>query len=250
MSTRKHRKLTWHGICKTGKLQSPVALNKHFAYHIPLPALKFENFKEFSGFVVKNTGVTIQVNLPNICRCDKPKISGGGLQGKYIFDHIHLCWPGEHLIDGVQFDLEIHFVFYSSKYKDLEEASNFPFGMTVMAVLFVYTMSTRTNTFQHLAKSMEKIWENPGQSVVVAEPLNLYHFLPYDHRQFYYYHGSLTTPHCVEFVHWFVMKNTNNIAYLDYRQLTKLCDFEGEILDETNRDIQPLNDRVVYLRSL
>lgn len=247
MSTRK---LIWDGLCKTGKQQSPVALHKQFAYHIPLPPLKFENFNKFSGFVIKNTGLTVYVGLPHICPCDKPKISGGGLQGKYIFDHIHLHWPAEHLIDGVQFDLEMHFVFYNSKYKNLQEASNFPFGMLVLAVLFVHTMSTRTNAFQYLAKSMKKIWEKPGRSVVVPEPLNLYHFLPYDHRQFYYYQGSLTTPHCLEFVHWFVMKNTNNIAYLDYRHLTKLCDFQGEILGDTNREIQALNDRVVYLRSL
>jgi len=60
-----------------------------------------------------------------------------------------------------------------------------------------------------------------------------------DDKSFYYYPGSLTTPSCAEIVEWIVYKTPLRISDKHYKFL-KLH------LGDSNRDTQPLNDRVVW----
>ncbi|ERL95874.1 hypothetical protein D910_00508 [Dendroctonus ponderosae] len=137
MARKIQKKGKWTGVCSMGHLQSPIPLFKRLSYHIELPALKFRNFHELQNVKVENTGFTIRCTFPNTCHCDRPKICGGGLVRNYTLNHIHFHWPGEHFLDGIRYDLEMHCVFYADRYGTFENALEHPYGITVMAILLL-----------------------------------------------------------------------------------------------------------------
>ena len=49
--------------------------------------------------------------------------------------------------------------------------------------------------------------------------MNMSRLLPSDHRNYYFYNGSFTTPNCEEVVSWFVLKEQ---AMISEDQLDKL----------------------------
>ncbi|XP_050306241.1 carbonic anhydrase 6-like isoform X2 [Anthonomus grandis grandis] len=224
------KKSNWPKLCYYGKLQSPINLDSRFAYAITLPPLKLENFKKMKNLRICHTGTSVSVN-PDICPCLRPKISGCGLNGVFYLDHLYFHWPSEHFLDGLQYDLEAHFVFVNEKYQNFIEAVKNPLALTVFTVLYTQTTSTRSKNFSVLANAIKE-------------------FLPYDHENFYKYTGSLTTKTegCIEYVNWIVLKNIANIGILDLKNLSHIMDSHGKIVTENNRELQDLNNRIIYTR--
>ena len=66
---------------------------------------------------------------------------------------------------------------------------------------------------------------------------------------FYYYKGSLTTPPCTETVNWIVMRE---IQYMSKSQLVNFHNLWASLTpaNVTNRNVQPLNGRPVYISNL
>ncbi|KAL1492072.1 hypothetical protein ABEB36_012567 [Hypothenemus hampei] len=239
----------WPKTCKHGKLQSPVALNKRFACHSDIPSLKFENFKKYKKCCIKNTGYTWNLTLPEHCHCDRPKISGAKLVGRYTLENLHVHWPAEHVIGEIRYDLEMHMVFYADRYRSFKESLIHPLGVAVLSIPFSETLSTRSKNFKTISEAVKLVFEKPGRSTIIRnEEIDFYQFLPYDHRMFYHYFGSFTTPPCTEYVHWIVMNNAGNIAQLDLKDLKNVYDNHGELVESNNRDIQPLNERIVTFK--
>lgn len=240
----------WPAQCHNSTRQSPVALIERYAYNKNMSAIKLENFGICDSLGVLNNGHTVLIHLENLCNCERPKLSGALLTHNYLLDNIHFHWPSEHTIDGMQYDLEAHFVFFNEKYKSFEEALEHPYGLTVLGILFTITSSTSSSNFRTIADAVKSIANAPGCSAHTHKPINFRHFLPYDHEIYYTYDGSLTTPNCAEFVNWIVYRNHSNISFLDFKVLTTILNKHKHPLVSNNRPLQDLNDRKVYIREM
>ena len=146
-----------------------------------------------------------------------------------VFDSVqfHFHSPSEHIVDGSLYDLEMHLV-----HKDLRKG-------TINAVLgFMFKNTGKFNPFiQKAIDALEKPVEIDFGDLVKDNP------------QFYFYHGSLTTPPCSENILWFL---TSKVLEMDEKQLkfftSRWTDNPG-FADGcgNNREVQPSFGRpVVY----
>jgi carbonic anhydrase len=65
-----------------------------------------------------------------------PRITGGGLNGTYIFHQLHLHWGSEHYKSGTQFPLEAQLIHFNEIYGSMENATDAPDGIAVLVTLF------------------------------------------------------------------------------------------------------------------
>ncbi|KAF5275845.1 hypothetical protein FQR65_LT04083 [Abscondita terminalis] len=109
---------------------------------------------------------------------DVLKIEGGGLTKDYTFDHLHFHWASEHTIDGFRFPLEMHFVHYATRYKNLGNALNFDDGVAVLGV-FAHMSPDDDIEFEAFTKVLEHI-ENNHNSFHMDDETIMRNFLPRD----------------------------------------------------------------------
>ncbi len=138
-----------------------------------------------------------------------PSISGGELNGEYIFHQLHFHWGhddtrgSEHVIDNIRYEAELHIVHYNSKYSSFDEASGYPDGLAVLAVMIEPSKWDHI-AFRHI-EHFEQIIHPDGHPVSpLSRPISLNDLLPDETDSFYRYVGSLTTPSCNEAVIWTV----------------------------------------------
>lgn len=162
--------------------------------------------------------------------------------GQYKAVQFHFHWGSkkgegsEHRVDGVQSELEIHFVH------NRISGGNPGNQNAVVAVFGRKKDIPVTGIWSQLAiSSVQPFDASAAVSDVVYNDL-----LP-SNRDYYFYEGSLTTPACTESVQWFVLKNPIDVpaAFLDdLREVEK--DEDGNFLTFNFRDVQDLNDRTVF----
>jgi carbonic anhydrase len=166
------------GVCAQGLAQSPVDLRGGTPARLPDVQ---PSYREMPLRVVNN-GHTIQVN------CEPG--SGVAVDGvSYRLLQFHFHHPGEHLVNGRSFDLELHFV-------NAADSGS-------LAVLGVFFQAGPANaTLARIWSAMPRT-EGPERAAgAVISPADL---LPAE-RGYFRYMGSLTTPPCFETVTWTVFK--------------------------------------------
>nr|XP_022290498.1 N66 matrix protein-like [Crassostrea virginica] len=126
----------------------------------------------------------------------------------------------EHSFDGEFQPMELHMVFYNTKYPDISAAIQQSDGLLVIGVMAQVFSGARptpfpgcVHTFQRtlsrvLMDSLKDKNPKSGKSCeeTVDSTLTLQDLLPADRESYYTYEGSLTTPPCSETVTWIVMK--------------------------------------------
>lgn len=144
---------------------------------------------------------------------------------RYVLDDIHFHLPSEHQINHESFPLEMHLV-HRSKDNDL----------LVLAITVIPNKEPA-----NLEKSrLDSLALNPrvsGRGLLV--PVDVAKLLPIK-KQFFHYTGSLTTPPTIGPVNWIVFKNQT------YMRKGLLQAFK-ENVGKTNRPLQPLGNRTIYL---
>lgn len=123
---------------------------------------------------------------------------------RYFLRNVHYHTKSEHLIDGEQFDFEIHMVHESREKKllvlgvvaDVVSGST-PFGADLLGM--VSKVEGRRDEYKPVK--------------VVVDPAR---FLP-QHRTFATYSGSLTTPPCSEEVRWIVFLEKRYLGSDEHR---------------------------------
>ena len=143
------------------------------------------------------------------------------LSGQEVNFHL----PSEHQINHESFPLEMHLV-HRSKDNDL----------LVLAITVIPNKEPA-----NLEKSrLDSLALNPrisGRGLLV--PVDVAKLLPIK-KQFFHYTGSLTTPPTIGPVNWIVFKNQT------YMRKGLLQAFK-ENVGKTNRPLQPLGNRTIYL---
>ena len=197
-------------MCKMGKNQSPIDINKNNLVESNLMPLNFE-YKSIAKNVVDN-GHTIKVSFN--------KGSYLYVDGKkFELKQFHFHTPSENTINGKHFPMEAHFV-HLDKNGDI----------AVVAVMFEKGKENKA------LKVIEKSMPTKHQTKNIGY-LNGMDLLP-KNKDYYRFNGSLTTPPCSEGVRWFVMKIP---VSLSESQLKAFSDVMGK----NNRPVQSINARKV-----
>jgi hypothetical protein len=77
-----------------------------------------------------------------------PKISGGGLNGSYIFHQLHFHWSdddsrgSEHTKSGTSFPLEVQLIHYKEEFGSIQQAREEPDGLAILSILFQVLIQT------------------------------------------------------------------------------------------------------------
>ncbi|KPF94449.1 carbonate dehydratase [Rhodopseudomonas sp. AAP120] len=194
-------------ICSIGVQQSPIDIG------VTVSANLYPIETEWTGKVdtIVNNGHTIQVNV-----ADDSKLKLGGVTFKLVQFHFH--HPSEHLIDGKNFPMEVHFVHRAES--------------GTLGVLGVLMQQGKANpTFAKIVATMP---QSEGPAVKADAAIDPNALLP-EKRAYYRYEGSLTTPPCSEVVDWMVLANPITVAEEDIATFAKLYPMNARPPQKDNR---------------
>jgi carbonic anhydrase len=223
-------------ICSQGTQQSPVDIATGVVATVGGPPLllRYEDFE----LEVENTGHVVEVPIPagvhNTLRI------GGDV---YELSQFHFHAPSEHAIDGVQADVEAHFVHVNALG-----------DIAVVGVLYRVGPHPNEVLDRILSAAPEVAGEdapvgeaNPAELLAGIGGIALKHRGPAKVDSFYSYDGSLTTPACTEHVRWSVLMDGGQVSADEVAHLHDvIAHFPGYAgYPDNNRPLQPLNGRVV-----
>lgn len=239
----------WKGVCKTGKRQSPIDIKSSDAvYDKALGEFVLHNYNQKLplNFTVKNNGHGMVVSLAG----GNYTVSGGGLVGSYKTVQFHLHWGpnkdegSEHVVNGIAYPAEMHFVSMNTKYSTLKEALTPSDGLAVLGV-FMEVGGDDNPSWSFLDYAANVTTFNTSVVVPASKFAVFNNLLPASKTDYYRYDGSLTTPTCNEVVTWTVFKNTVKISKRQIDLLRKLEKPDGNPLTKNYRPPTPLNGRTV-----
>lgn len=208
-----------YSLAKTGMEQSPINLKKEIAVQEQSGSGLEIHYAE-CAFEVENNGHTIE-GVPSE---QENYITLDGVD--YYLAQFHFHAPSEHQIDGVNSEMEVHFVHKSQDG-----------NIAVLGVLI--EEGDENQELKELLDTMPAEITSEEEMVELAGKINILKLLPED-KSIFRYNGSLTTPPCTEGVKWIVYQNP---ILFSKDQL----DAYKAIYSGTNRLIQPLNEREITL---
>lgn len=198
--------------CSIGQKQSPINIE-------PSNIIKVEKIDELHPSYTEiplsltNNGHTIRANTAY------GKLYFGNNEYDLVQFHFHS--PSEHLINGVSYPMEIHFVNGTADGR--------------MAVLGVMVKAGAFNSaFQEILDRAPSVGGQTTTSMVVIHPEQ---FLPAHPQHFYTYSGSLTTPPCNEGVQWFILQEALEVSE------NQIALFNSKFYHGNARGEQKLNGR-------
>ena len=199
-------------MCKLGKNQSPIDINKKNLIKSCLTPLKLE-YNSKAAYIINN-GHTIKVNINH----------GSFLYidgKKFELKQFHFHTPSENTINGKHFPMEAHLVHLNKNGE-----------IAVIAIMFKIGKENKA-----LKKFQNKISNTLNIKHKINSYLNPIELIPTT-KDYYRFNGSLTTPPCSEGVRWFVFKEAVEISQQQLNQFSN-------IMGKNNRPTQPINARKV-----
>lgn len=191
----------------SGKMQSPINI-KTTQVEVMSPDNGIISLNYSQDIAkVENNGHSIQV------------IDGGTatINGRnFELTQFHFHAQSEHTVDGKHYPIEAHFVNTSQSGR-----------IAVIAVFF--KEGTENKGFQEVLDDVNNKKTNSITDINDMIPTN---------KSYYHYLGSLSTPPLNENVEWYVMKKPVEVSKKQIESFKKLY-------SHNNRNIQPLNDRVI-----
>ncbi|XP_042864347.1 carbonic anhydrase 3-like isoform X2 [Penaeus japonicus] len=246
----------WREVFPTcgGKNQSPVDLSKvNATYQLSRQPIVFKRYDTSPpDMTVKNNGHTVVASWTTKDMKKLPFISGGGLEGKYVFSNFHFHWGSddskgsEHTFDGDRFAAELHLVHFKEDYGTLEKALKHKDGLAVLGVM-IEAEESDNESLQPFVETLEEVIEL-GTEFHPDDKIPLSALLPEeeDRHFFFRYQGSLTTPTCNEVVTWTVFQKPIALSSSQLDKFRSLIGHDGlHPLQDNFRPVQPLNDREV-----
>ena len=203
---------SWGGLCNTGKMQSPIDIQRAEKLRIDIPKFKYQA----ADLDIINDCNQYQILLKFP---DNYWLTVG--KKPYFLSELHFRQPGENSVDGKRPRMSIQLVHFS------------PEG--VFLIIEVPVVVGKENP---VIRTLWRHIPDPGkENKVRGVKINPMDLLPAE-RVFYRYPGSLTTPICNEVVTWLVMKNPVELSEAQIVEYTKHY-------HNTARPLQPFNGRPV-----
>lgn len=196
-------------LCATGTEQSPIDIVDPADTDLPDPQAAWNE----SPLAVTHKGLTIQVDFP-----EGGTTTVGDNSWNLVQVHFHA--PSEHTVAGQQYPADAHFVH-------ADDEGN----LAVLGVFFEEGAASEA-----WGPILANVPTTAGETITVdgtmIDPATL---LPAD-LTYVRYDGSLTTPPCSEGVAWHVVLDPIELSSEQIATLTA-------VIDNTNRPVQPVNDR-------
>ena len=201
----------WSGVCRTGKMRSPVDIRD--PQQLPIGGLLKFDYKPVDLDVINDCNAyRILVRFP-----DNDWLKVG--RRPYFLSELHFRHPGENAVNGARPRMSVELVH-------LDAEAN-------VAIIEVPVVAGKEN------RAMKAVLEHvpdPGfEYKFCGAPIDATDFLPAD-RSFYRVPGSLTVPICNEGVTWFVMKHPIEFSEAQISEYMKHY-------SENARPLQPSNGR-------
>lgn len=200
--------------CNIGQKQSPVNIEEKYV-------IKVEKIDELQPKYIEetlsltNNGHTIRANTA------KSKLYFGNNEYDLVQYHFHA--PSEHLVNGVAYPMEIHFVNGTADGR--------------MAVVGVMVKEGAFNlAFQEI---LDLAPNQVGQTANSSSLIHPEQLLPAHTQHFYTYTGSLTTPPCNEGVQWFILQEPLEVSEKQIKA------FNSKFYHNNARSEQRLNGRML-----
>lgn len=204
------------------------------------------SYSEEDSFEVSNTGASFKVDISK-----DSELEGGPLSDKYRLEQFHLHWGStddhgsEHTVDGQAYAAELHLVHWNcTKYASFGEAVNKHDGLAVLGIMI--EAGSEHRGFKDLTDTMRSV-KPRGKSCKVLSNFQPACLLPENTREFWTYHGSLTTPPCYESVQWIVFKHSVQYSPGQLHALRSLLSTEegDECIVDNFRPPLPVGDRKI-----
>ncbi|MBY0598225.1 carbonic anhydrase [Bacillus bingmayongensis] len=194
---------------ESGDIQSPIAIDTTKAQEMKDNGAIELNYNNAVLDEVDN-GHSIQVDVTGTAK----------INGRYFdLTQFHFHAPSEHKLDSKHYPIEAHFV---NKAQDGR--------LAVIGVFF--KEGSENQGFKKVIDSIKK-----GDKNTSVGEINIAAMLP-TNKSYYHYLGSLTTPPLSENVEWYVMKNPVEVSKVQIEAFQSYY-------NNNNRDIQPLNERLI-----
>lgn len=245
-------------VQECGMCQSPIDISNNCNFgttkmmkdeDLSSNPLRFHYPNKVKNCTIQNNGKTVQVNIGQKNKCTL------SVHGKtFTLRQFHFHTPSEHLIDGKQYEMEMHLVHTSEKGEiavlgfiftvnpnsfrsDCEE----PQPNEFLAQFWDQLPTEKTTEDIPLKKPLnfQILFENSTNNFVESTQLNQIEI----DMEIYEYTGSLTTPPYTEGVQWLVSKK---LHLINSKQLSELSACWN---DKNNaRPVQEYCGRTVFVR--
>jgi carbonic anhydrase len=230
----------WNYCCQgkdwgiEGQEQSPIDIPINTVIYSHSHSLDIQWINQKVPLRVLNNGFNVIFN-GNISKMDGVTEIGNKLTFECIQFHFHS--PGEHLLDGKQYPLELHIVHQIVKEKEEEIVKR---NLAVIGIFFEVDDNATPHPFLE-SLSLDNLQENIE--------FNPYEFFSQIVKpEFYNYSGGLTTPPCAESVNWFVLSKPLKMTTDQLVRFSNLNESLPYVVGSIGnyRECQPLNGRQIY----
>ncbi|XP_053670351.1 carbonic anhydrase 7-like [Anopheles nili] len=237
-----------------GRFQSPINIVTEDTLvvkrKIPLEIVGLNNLP--AKTTVENEGHSVKFT-PQWSGRTRPMMRGGPLRTTYFFEQLHFHWGpnategSEHMINGRQFPLEVHLVFYNGLYGSFDAAKTEVDGLAVVGFLYEVVSNSASFTLNYWAHFLPQV-RQPNAEVVLsfARSFTLQNVVGPMGWSFFSYEGSLTTPPCLETVTWIVSAKRLAVTEQELQLLRSLIGSNRNPMRLNYRPVQPLYSRRVF----
>eukprot|EP00760_Papus_ankaliazontas_P020812 PhM_4_TR18512/c0_g1_i1/m.5547/K01674/cah; carbonic anhydrase len=171
------------------------------------------------------------------------QLTGSGFWDNMVLESVHFHAPAEHLLDGLRYPLESHYVFTPQDASERNIAGH-TYRTVVMALLHSRSLTIpSSDVLSAVAES--------ASTVITSGSSRMLSFIPKFNfpDKFYVYKGSVSKPPCTETVDWYVgtapiPAQSSDIDAID----TAMKAITGSQTGNA-RPVQPVGDRVVRVRT-
>lgn len=198
--------------------ESPINIDVTKSTKKQLPSLIWNNFdKKPKKMKITNSGQTVIIS--GKWNTTRPYLTGGPLNGKYVFSQIHFHWGinalegSEHTIDGNHLPLEMHAVLFKSSYLNQNEALNQSDGIITLVYLFQIKSNHSSSLYRFLSK-IENI-KIPDTAVLI-EPFILTDLILKFENDYYFYNGKISSKEKNHQIGWLI---TRELSWISFEQL-------------------------------
>lgn len=216
--------------------ESPINIDVTKSIKKILPPLIWNNFDKIPIKVkITNSGQTrkkkkivyknqvkkkfLPVIISGKWNTSRPYLTGGSLNGKYVFSQIHFHWGknalegSEHTIDGNRLPLEMHAVFFKSSYLNQNEAIDHPDGIITLAYFF-QIKSNHSSSLHRFLSEVDKI--KMADTAFLIEPFLLTDLLFPFENDYFLYTGMISSKEMTHQITWLI---TREVSFISIEQL-------------------------------
>jgi len=240
-------------------MQSPIQLDFYNSNHIKFPEFEFTDYdKSEIDYKIVNNGYSAKITLDK----NHMHVKMPGIRGTFDLLQLHLHWGkcnekgSEHYVENKQYAAEIHFVH------QLDESAggvlSDEFNGTLMVLGTFLEVGEEDNPdFEKYMDLMKKV-KFLGEETSGKAEIDLRKLMSPNTKDFYHYHGSLTTPPCLEAVYWFVFHDPIKVSTHQLDDLRNVLNIDDETVSkekwalgnhervtDNHRPLQRQNGRII-----